>query len=190
MILSEPFPFARLGICFLIPMYADYRYSKSKYFCWAFDKVYSLQPQEQNLSFLYNKPLNFPRLQLQCANCGDTGYNLRSGRKKTRIFLSKYAPSFFLMFLQISFEIQSLILNILWKQLETKSFKQKWNKKNCAVKINSRNPWYSAKLDNSMTSRIWIAFPFITFFYRFLASCQSPFNKVLRWAPGTLTGGT
>ena len=87
MILSEPFPFARLGICFLIPMYADYRYSKSKYFCWAFDKVYSLQPQEQNLSFLYNKPLNFPRLQLQCANCGDTGYNLRSGRKKTQMFL-------------------------------------------------------------------------------------------------------
>ena len=55
--------------------------------CLAFDKVYSLQPQKQDLTFLYNKPLNFPRLQLQCANCGDTGYNLRSGRKKTRIFL-------------------------------------------------------------------------------------------------------
>ena len=83
-------PFCQIRYMLLDP-YADYRDSKSKYFfhspCFAFDKCYSLQPQNQNLSFLYNKPLNFPRLQLQCANCGDTGYNLRSGRKKTRIFL-------------------------------------------------------------------------------------------------------
>ena len=83
--------FKTIPICqiryILLDTYADYRDSKRKYFCLAFDKVYSLQPQKQNLFFLYNKPLNFPRLQLQCANCGDTGYNLRSGRKKTRIFL-------------------------------------------------------------------------------------------------------
>ena len=117
----------------------------------AFDKVYSLQPQKQDLSFLYNKPLNFPRLQLQCANCGDTGYNLRSGRKKTRIFLKimidynhvkgnvfskrnartfcqNMHQDFFQMFLQISFEMQSLLLNIpkyTFKTIRNKVFKQK-----------------------------------------------------------------
>ena len=75
----------------LLDPYADYRDSKSKYFFHlACDKVYSLEPQKQNISFLYNKPLNFPRLQLQCANCGDTGYNLRSGRKKNSDFFENY----------------------------------------------------------------------------------------------------